>query len=102
MPRIPTCFKQLVAAYVIGWSVTAEDMPEDGGNAPASYVRPAMTVLPYAIANNLPYKVAAPVPFLAQNPPQLATYASDYFFTGGTFTNRNILLGWKSAHILSP
>lgn len=84
------------AVYAVDPSV---GLPAASGNAPASYVRPAMTVLPYAIANNLPYKVAALVPFLAQNPPQLATYASDYFFTGGTFTNHTILLGWESAHI---
>ena len=74
-------------------------LPAVTGNAASSYVRPAMTVLPYAIANNLPYKVAAPVPFLAQNAPTLATYASDFFFTGGTFSNRTILVGWESAHI---
>lgn len=77
----------------------AVGLPADTGNAASSYVRPAMTVLPYAIANNLPYKVAATVPFLAQNAPQLATYASDFFFTGGTFSNRTILVGWESAHI---
>jgi len=74
-------------------------LPPLSGNAPSSYIRPAMTVLPYAIANNLPYRVAAEVPFLAQNAPQLATYASDYFFTGGRFSNHKILLGWESAHI---
>jgi hypothetical protein len=77
----------------------AVGLPAGSSNAASSYVRPAMTVLPYAIANHLPYKVAASVRFLAQNPPNLATYASDFFFTGGTFSNQTLLVGWESAHI---
>ncbi len=77
----------------------AVGLPPSSANAASSYVRPAMTVLPYAIANHLPYKVAAGVPFLAQNPPQLATFASNFFFTGGEFSNRTLLVGWESAHI---
>ena len=53
-----------------------------------SYVRTNTTVLPYAIANNLPYNLAASFSMLAQNPPQLATQASDFFFTGGQFSNQ--------------
>ena len=36
----------------------------------SSYVRAAMTVEPYAIANNLPYNLAASVAVFAQNPPR--------------------------------
>lgn len=82
------------------WAVDpAVGLPPLTGNAPSSYVRPALTVLPYAIANDLPYNLAAEVPFLAQNPPDLATFASDFFFTGGQFSDQTILLGWESAHI---
>jgi hypothetical protein len=64
-----------------------------------SYVRTNTTVLPYAIANNLPYKLAASFSMLAQNPPQLATQASDFFFTGGQFSNQTLLVGWEHDHI---
>ncbi len=64
-----------------------------------SYVRTNTTVLPYAIANNLPYKLAASFSMLAQNPPQLATQASDFFFTGGQFSNQTLLIGWEHDHI---
>ena len=43
-----------------------------------------MTVEPYAIANNLPYDLAASFEIFAQNPPELASEASNFFFTGGT------------------
>ncbi|MGC2112197.1 MAG: hypothetical protein WA655_21945 [Candidatus Korobacteraceae bacterium] len=64
-----------------------------------SYVRTNLTVLPYAIANNLPYKLAASFEMMAQSPPQLATVASDFFFTGGTFSNESLLVGWEHDHI---
>jgi hypothetical protein len=44
--------------------------------------------------------VAASFEMLAQNPPQqLATQASDFFFTGGTFSNQSLLVGWEHDHI---
>jgi hypothetical protein len=66
-----------------------------------SYVRTNTTVLPYAIANNLPYNLAASFEMMAQNPPQqpLATQASDFFFTGGMFSNQALLVGWEHDHI---
>jgi hypothetical protein len=64
-----------------------------------SYVRTNTTVLPYAIANNLPYKLAASFSMLAQNSPQLATQASEFFFTGGQFSNQTLLVGWEHDHI---
>jgi hypothetical protein len=68
------------------------------GNA-YSYVRTNLTVLPYAIANNLPYNLAASFELLAQNPPAPATAASNFFFTGGTFSNQSLLVGWEHDHI---
>ncbi len=64
-----------------------------------SYVRTNMTVLPYAIANNLPYNLAASFSMMAQNPPELATQASNFFFSGGTFSNETLLVGWEHDHI---
>jgi hypothetical protein len=69
------------------------------GNSTWSYVRPSLTVEPYAIANGLPYGLAASFELIAQNPPQLATVASSFFFTGGQFTNQTVLLAWEHDHI---
>jgi hypothetical protein len=65
----------------------------------SSYVRPSLTVEPYAIANNLPFNLAASVPVFAQNSPQLSTYASNFFFTQGTFSNETLLVAWEHDHI---
>ena len=64
-----------------------------------SYVRTNTTVLPYAIANNLPYNLAASFELMAQNPPELATDASTFFFFGGRFSNQSVLVGWEHDHI---
>jgi len=83
----------------------AQDLP--GSTSVAgdsySYVRTNTTVLPYAIANNLPYNVAASFEMLAQTPPwqQLPTQASNFFFSGGTFSNQALLVGWEHDHIPS-
>ncbi len=69
------------------------------GESDWSYVRPAMTVEPFAIANSLPLNLAASFELQAQNPPQLATRASDFFFTGGEFSTQTVLLAWEHAHI---
>ena len=65
----------------------------------ASAVGIPLTVEPYAIANNLPYTLAASVPVLAQNPPKLATATSNYFFTGQTFSNQTMLVAWDHEHL---
>jgi hypothetical protein len=65
------------------------------GNFNFSYVRPSLTVAPYAIANNLPYYLVSGFELFANNSPQLT---SDYFFTGGRFSNQTILLAWEHAH----
>jgi hypothetical protein len=68
-------------------------------NSNLSYVRPSLTVEPYAIANNLPIDLAASVAVFSQNAPALATLASDYFFTGGAFSNQTLLVAWEHDHI---
>ena len=64
-----------------------------------SYVRPSLTVQPYAIANNLPcYLVAS---FCIGGPttsPTVARTTSDYFFAGGTFSDKTILVAWEHDH----
>ena len=69
------------------------------GQSSWSYVRPSLTVAPYAIANNLPYKLAASFELMAQNAPQPATQASAFFFSGGKFSNQRVLLAWEHGHI---
>jgi PASTA domain len=69
------------------------------GRSNWSYVRPVLTAEPYAVANNLPYYLAAGVELDAQEPPQLATQASDFFFTGGEFSSESVLLSWEHLHI---
>lgn len=65
-----------------------------------SYVRPSLTVQPYAIANNLPYSLVSNFG-LGTNPvdPVVAKTTSDFFFTGGKFSNQTVLLAWESGHI---
>jgi hypothetical protein len=61
-----------------------------------SYVRPSMTVLPYAVANKLPYRLVSSFGVADPEEPQLA---SDFLFTGGTLSNQTVLLAWESARI---
>ena len=54
-----------------------------------SGVAPSLTVEPYAIANNLPYGLAAS--FAATSPPS----TSNFFFTGSQFSDQTVLLTWS-------
>ena len=69
------------------------------GTVTSSYVRPALTVAPYSIANNFPLNLAANVAVFAQNPPALSTDASNFFFTNGTFSHQTLLVAWEHDHI---
>jgi hypothetical protein len=61
-----------------------------------SYVRPSLTVWPYAVANSLPYHLVSS--FLIMDADQ-AELASEFFFTNSTFSNKTILLAWESTRI---
>jgi hypothetical protein len=65
------------------------------GNIDFSYVRPSLTVEPYAIANNLPFYLVSEFELFATNSPKLT---SDKFFSGGAFSNKTILLAWEHEH----
>jgi hypothetical protein len=71
------------------------------GTYTVSYVRPSLTVLPYAIANNLPFYLAAGFELVdaAIASPAVALTTSNFFFTGGTFSNQTLLVAWESGHI---
>jgi len=73
--------------------------PASATSSTLSYIRPSLTVEPYAIANKLPYNLAASVAVFSQNAPVLSTLASNYFFTGGTFSNQTLLVAWEHQHI---
>lgn len=61
-----------------------------------SYVRTSLTVEPYAIANDVPCFLVSSFDVLDPNSPQMA---SDYFFTGGKFSNQSLLVAWEHDHI---
>ena len=54
-----------------------------------SGVAPSLTAEPYAIANNLPYGLAASFDTTS------APATSDFFFTGGTFSSQTVLMAWS-------
>jgi hypothetical protein len=63
-----------------------------------SYVRPSLTVLPYAIANNLPYYLVSSFYIGASTDPAVAKATSDFLFTGGNLSNQTVLLAWEHNH----
>jgi len=66
------------------------------GNSTWSYVRPSLTVEPYAIANNLPYHLASDFELF-----DIATVTQntiDFFFNNPQFSNHKILLAWEHEH----
>lgn len=63
-----------------------------------SYVRPSLTLLPYAIANNLPYELIASFYIGAATDPAVAKATSDFLFTGDNLSNHTILLAWEREH----
>jgi hypothetical protein len=58
-----------------------------------SYVRPSLTVEPYAIAYNLPFRLAEGFDWNS------GQATSNYFFNGGGFSNSSVLLGWEHDRI---
>lgn len=69
-----------------------------------SYVRPSQTVAPYAIANGIPFNVASTFLYAvpgstAESQAQVTLQAANFFFTGGRFTGKTLLISWEHAHI---
>jgi len=86
----------------VAYSIDPAEMWYSNGFINVSYVRPSLTILPYVIANNLPYYLAAGVSLGSPYNPTDETVAqdtSDFFFTGGTFSNQSVLVAWESGHI---
>jgi hypothetical protein len=67
-----------------------------------SYVRPSLTVLPYAIANNLPYYLVSSFSIgTITTDPAVAKATSDFLFTnlaGINLSNQVVLLAWEHEH----
>jgi hypothetical protein len=58
-----------------------------------SYVRPSLTVEPYAIAYNLPFRLAEGFDWSS------GQATSNFFFNGGGLSNASVLLAWEHASI---
>ena len=61
-----------------------------------SYVRPSLTIEPYAIANNLPYRLVSD--FQLNDVSTVTQNTIDFFFNDPQFSNHKILLGWEHLH----
>ena len=66
------------------------------GNASWSYVRPSLTVAPYAMTNNLPYNLVASFELNAVDSP---SKARDFFFKTAKFSGTTMLMAWEHDHI---
>jgi hypothetical protein len=67
-----------------------------------SYVRTSQTVAPYAIANGIPFYVASGFQWgglTSQDEAAAVDAAVSYFFTGGRFSNKTLLICWEHDHI---
>ena len=60
-----------------------------------SYVRPSLTVEPYAIANNLPYYLVSGFNLFDPASPAATV---QYFFFDPKFSGKTILLAWEHSH----
>jgi hypothetical protein len=66
------------------------------GISSSSYIRPSLTVEPYAIANNLPLHLVTDFEiFDMQNSP---LQTETLFFSGGQFSDHKVLLAWEHDH----
>lgn len=72
-----------------------------------SYVRTDMTVEPYAIANNLPFYLVSSFSLMdvydsSNNKVPISPSVintTNYFFIGGNYSNKTILLAWEHDHL---
>lgn len=61
------------------------------GQSQWSSIAPALTVQPYAIANGLPFNLVSTIDTSLSSAP---ASLSNFFFTGNTFSNHKLLVGW--------
>ncbi len=82
--------------YSIDPSQVTQGTVSASGDSVWSNVAPALTVEPYAIATGLPYQLVTSFEISDASSPQLA---SELFFDGGRFSNREVLLAWQYVQI---
>jgi hypothetical protein len=88
------------------YSIDPAQMWDFNGSMNVSYVRPSLTILPYVIANNLPFRLAADFSLGSPYDPTDTTVAQDtsrfFFFTCdtcGNLSGKIVLVAWESGHI---
>lgn len=79
--------------YAIDPATPISGTQSSSGVSTWSYVRPALTVEPYAIAYNLPFRLAEGFDWSS------GPASSNFFFNGGGFSNSSVLLGWEHGAI---
>lgn len=70
--------------------------PGPSGYLEFSYIRPSLTIQPYAIANNLPYNLVAD--FQLNDFSTVNQNTIKFFFDDPQFSNHKILLAWEHEH----
>ena len=66
------------------------------GNSSWSYIRPSLTIAPYAMVNNLPYNLVANFELTAPNSP---SKTRNFFFKNPKFSGTTVLLAWEHHRI---
>ncbi|MGD0739586.1 MAG: zinc ribbon domain-containing protein [Terracidiphilus sp.] len=79
--------------YSVDPGTPAQGSQSASGLSVWSYVRPSLTVEPYAIAYNLPYRLAEGFDW------DSGPSTSGFFFNGGRLSNASVLLAWEHARI---
>lgn len=79
--------------YAIDPATPITGSQSSAGVSTWSYVRPALTVEPYAIAYNLPFRLAEGFDWSS------GPASSNYFFGGGGFSNSSVLVGYEHGAI---
>jgi hypothetical protein len=70
--------------------------PGPSGYLEFSYIRPSLTIQPYAIANNLPYHLVSS--FQLNDLTTVSRKTIEFFFEDPQFSNHKILLAWEHEH----
>ena len=66
------------------------------GDSGWSYVRPSLTAEPYAVANNLPYRLVSN--FELDDISTITANTVNFFFNSPQFSNHKVLLAWEHDH----
>ena len=96
---LPAILSGLISPQMIYSIDPAQVLPGSmiiSGNPNFCYVRPSLTIEPYAIAHSLPYFLVTNIEMFDMD--ASAIQAMDSFFFGGTFSNKIILVVWEHNH----